>query len=467
MSTPRNAKLEKLTEGSFLFCSPQGNVLFGCPPEILKRILASNLPMPDTVVLPDKLHHFHSSQASLEFPLYHFLFVQRGLERRRRFQVVANGPQCDALAEMLRVTVLGPTADEMIQAGTPEALARDLAQETFYMSLKKPGSDGKVAYPVREMINFIPMNAGQQATVYPVRQNLAEIRLERTGATTYRVLFGEDSYDIDMTVTAEQQPSYQLRHVPFIRDPGRFTVAVLGRSNGFDPKDPANGYLFNIGGKVLLWDCPAYLHQHLKQLQVDPKTIDAFVLSHVHEDHIDVSESLRDPPFELYATPEVYYSLRVKLSAVYSCNLEDAKRFHRWHPIAVGKPMELFGATFDFFNSVHAIPAIGCRIRKDIGGRRGLLHLSGDHLSNEALERMHEQGGITPGRYQAVTHLLNGDETLTVVDAGGGAIHGDYRDHVNLPGRVGFMHTGLIQEKLPDGKELIVSGQVLDILESR
>ncbi len=467
MTTPKNVKLEKLTEGSFLFCSPQGNVLFGCPPEILKRILASNLPMPDTVVLPEKLHHYHSSQASLEFPLYHFLFVQRGLERRRRFQVVATGPQCDALAEMLRVTVVGPTAQEMTQAGTPEALARDLELETFYMALKKPGSNGKAAYPVREMINFIPLGVGQQTSLYPVRQLLAEVRLERTGPAAYRVLFGEDSYDIDLTVTAEQHPSYALHHVPFSRDPARFSLAVLGRSNGFDPKDPANGYLFNIGGKTVLWDCPAYLHQHLKQLQVDPKSIDVFILSHVHEDHIDVSESLRDPPFELYSTPEVYYSMLVKLAAVYNCSIEEAKRFHHWHPIEVGKPMELCGATFEFFNSVHAIPAIGCRIRKNIDGRRGLLHLSGDHLSNEALDRMHEQGGISPGRYEAVTHLLKGDETLTLVDAGGGAIHGDYRDHLSLSGRVGFMHTGLIQEKLPDGKELIGSGQVIDILESR
>lgn len=461
----RNAKLEKLTEGSFLFCSPQGNILFGCPPEILKRILASSLPMPDTVVLPEKLHHFHSSQASLEFPLYHFLFVQRGLERRRRFQVVATESQCGGLAEMLRVTVVGPTAEEMVRAGTPELLARELAQETFYMALKKPGSDGKAAYPVREMINFIPLAPGQQAVIYPVRQMLAEVRLERTGPAAYRVLFGEDSYSIDLTVTAEQSPSYSLHHVPFDRSPGKFSLTVLGRSNGFDPKDPANGYLFNLNGKIVLWDCPAYLHQHLKLLKVEPTAIDAFILSHVHEDHIDVSESLRDPPFELYATPEVYYSLLVKLAAVYGCSIEEAKRFHHWHRIDVRRPVEICGARWEFFNSVHAIPAIGCRVSMQVGGRRGLLHLSGDHLSNEALTRMHEQQGISPRRYQEINSLLTGEETVVLVDAGGGAIHGDFRDYVGLPGRVGFMHTGLIQEKLPDGKELLTSGQVVDLLE--
>ncbi|HEX7928329.1 MAG TPA: MBL fold metallo-hydrolase, partial [bacterium] len=429
----------------------------------LKRILASNLPMPDTVVVPEKLHHFHSSQASLEFPLYHFLFVQRGLERRRRFQVVATGRQCEGLAEMLRVTVVGPTAEEMVKAGTPAQLAQEIAQETHYMALKKPGSDGKAAYPVKEMINFIPMSPGEQAVIYPVRQMLAEIRLERTGPAAYRVLFGEESYDIDLTVTAEQAPSYALHHVPFDHSAGKFTMAVLGRSNGFDPKDPANGYLFNVDGKIVLWDCPAYLHQHLKQLKVDPKSIDAFILSHVHEDHIDVSESLRDPPFELYCTPEVYYSLLVKLAAVYSCRIEEAKKYHNWHRIEVGKPTEICGAQWLFFNSVHAIPAIGCRVTKEVKGKRGTLHLSGDHLSNEALARMHEQGGISARRYEHVTHLITGEESLVLVDAGGGAIHGDFRDHLNLPGRVGFMHTGLIQDKLPEGKELVTSGQVLDI----
>ena len=145
-------EIHKLVEGSFLFCSPQGNILFGCPPEILKRILASHLPMPDTVVLPENLHHFHSSQASLEFPLYHFLFVQRGLERKHRFQVVASKGQCKGLEELLRVTVVGPTDTEMIKAGTPKALAKELYQETTWMSLKNPTTGGK-PYKIAEMIS--------------------------------------------------------------------------------------------------------------------------------------------------------------------------------------------------------------------------------------------------------------------------------------------------------------------------
>jgi hypothetical protein len=459
-----NARLERLTEGSFLFCSPQGNVLLGCPPEILKRILAANLPMPDTVVLPEKLHHFHSSQASLEFPLYHFLFVQRGLERKRKFQVLALPRQCDALAEMLRVTVFGPHVDEMVKVGVPEDQAQELFQETDYMALKKPGE--KASYTIREMINFFPIESGQRKVVYPARQLLAELALERTGPASFRITYGEEAHDIDLTVTDEQEPNYRFKPEPFKAKSGAFTLQVIGRSNGFDPRDPANGYVINLNGKVLLWDCPAYLHQHLKRMQLDPKRIDVFVLSHVHEDHIDVSESLRDPPHELYATPEVYHSLLIKLAAVYSCSLEEAKRYHHWHPIEVTKPTDLLGAKFQFFRSVHAIPAIGCRIALNIGGKRGLLHISGDHLSHDAQKKMRELGGVSKHRFDYVNGLIEGNETLVLVDAGGGAIHGDYRDYLTLPGRVAFMHTGLIQEPLPAGKELVSSGQVLNLLES-
>jgi hypothetical protein len=459
-----DVQIHKLTEGTFLFCSSQGNILFGCPPEILKRILASHLPMPDTVVVPEKLQHYHSSQASLEFPLYHFLFVQRGLDRKRRFQVVATAPQCDGLAELLRITVVGPTDQEMAKAGTPKGRAEELYQETSHMSLKNAAT-GK-PYTIREMINFYPLAMGEQREIYPVRDKLAAIRLERLGPADFRVLYGEDSYEIDMTVTQEQEPNYKIKHQAFDKSPGRFTLTVLGRSNGFDPNDPANGYILNVDGTVVLWDCPAYLSQHLRKMKLDPKDIDAFVLSHVHEDHIDITESLRDPPFELYTTPEVYFSLLVKLAGVLGCSMEEAKKLHHWHPIDMERqPMDVAGASFQFFHSVHAIPALGVRITKEVNGRRGLLHLSGDHLSANALDVMKRDGGITQRRYDEVNGLLTGEETLVLVDAGGGMIHGDYHDYLDFNGRLGFMHTGLISEELPKGKQLVTSGQVLNVLE--
>ena len=462
--TNSDGQLHKVTEGSFLFCSPQGNVLFGCPPEILKRIMVRHLPMPDTVVLPEMLNHFHSSQASLEFPLYHFLFVQRGLDRGRKYQVVARPAQCEGLTELLRVTVVGPSEKEMVKSGLPASIAKEIAQETRYMSLKNPKNEGK-PYTIPEMITFFPVSTGERCELYPVREGLAAVVLERKGPALFRLLYGEEAFDIDMTVTEEQTPNYPIKHKKMNTNTGRFTLTVLGRSNGFDPNDPANGYILNIDGKIVLWDCPAYLHQHLKKLGVAPKDIDAFVLSHVHEDHIDITESLRTPPFELYTTPEIYYSLLIKLSAVFGCSTEEAKKFHNWHPVDITNPaMEICGAHFEFFHSVHAIPALGARIQKTVAGKKGLLHITGDHLSAQALATMHKAKGLSDRRYKQASTALTGEETLVLVDAGGGAIHGDYRDYLDKKGRIVFMHTGLINEDLPENMQLVDSAQVLDIL---
>ncbi|MCZ6531350.1 MAG: MBL fold metallo-hydrolase [SAR324 cluster bacterium] len=455
-------QIYKLTEGALLFCSPQGNILFGCPPEVLKHILAAHLPMPDTVVVADKLHHFHSSQASLEFPFYHFLFVQRGLERNRRFYVVGTKKQCKGLEQLLRVTVVGPTAKEMTACGTDAKRAKEIYQETTHLSLKNQKTGKQLE--IKEMVSFLPMEDGEQCLLQPVQDNLPEVRLERTGGTSFRVLYGEEAHDIDFSVSREQVPVYKIKQKPMDKSAGRFTLTVLGRSNGFDPQDPANGYLINMDGKLILWDCPAYLHQHLRNLKVDPQEIDALILSHVHEDHIDTSESLRDPPFDLYTTPEVYYSLLVKLAAVFGSTMEQAKSYHKWHRLEVGKPMQICGGRFEFFHSVHAIPALGCRISKEVGGKQGLLHISGDQLSKDSMATMLKDGGISKARYDYVENMLNGKESLVIMDVGGGAIHGDYRDYLDYDGRIGYMHTGLIQDKLPKGKHLVASGEVLNVL---
>jgi hypothetical protein len=153
----------------------------------------------------------------------------------------------------------------------------------------------------------------------------------------------------------------------------------------------------------------------------------------------------------------------VKLSALYNCSIEDATRFHKWHRIEIGKPVEICGGQFDFFHSVHAIPAIGGRIECKAGGKTSRLTISGDHLSKAALESMRQGQGIAPRRFEQIGNLIKGNEELLLIDAGGGAIHGDYRDYLDSPMRIAFMHTGLIQEPLPANMKLVESGEILDV----
>ena len=51
-----------------------------------------------------------------------------------------------------------------------------------------------------------------------------------------------------------------------------------------------------------------------------------------------------------------------------------------------------------------------------------------------------------------------------IMDAGGGMIHGDYRDYLTIRTSIAYMHTGLIQDELPEDKHLMKSGQVYSFI---
>ncbi len=83
---------------------------------------------------------------------------------------------------------------------------------------------------------------------------MPKVLLERSGEAEFRLLYGEESFHLDLTVTSAQTPNYQIKHRPFDRSKGGFRTTILGRSNGFDPSDPANGYVLNIYCRLIVWD---------------------------------------------------------------------------------------------------------------------------------------------------------------------------------------------------------------------
>ncbi len=60
----------------------------GSPPEVLKGLLLHGVSNFDTLVLPDIKEKGGSLTNSLEFPLYFFLFVSKGLQSGRKLNLV-------------------------------------------------------------------------------------------------------------------------------------------------------------------------------------------------------------------------------------------------------------------------------------------------------------------------------------------------------------------------------------------
>jgi hypothetical protein len=460
----------EVTEGSVLFSSSLGNVLIGCPPEILKVLMIKHIPMPDTIVLPGTMHHYNSSQACLEFPFYHFLFIQQGLSRGKKFRVLAKKAACEKLADMLRITLLGPDHVESLASESRLGLAQQLnpeqikqieAEVRFLAPKDKTGKP----YRLDEMIEFIPFEIGDEKTVYDAYQDHPQVILRRDGEDAFTIEGGA-RLSCRIQVEKPQKPVYEIKATPISKTEASsktvFSVRCLGASEGFDPTQPANGFLLHFNGKWFLWDCPAYLRQHLESIGLAFGDIDGIFISHVHEDHLDIMETIdRDHQTTVYSSPEIFHCMLLKLMAVLDCTYEQARDHYHFSPVYANTPFELAGASVEVFYSSHAIPALGLRLSVPAKEQVSALFISGDHLSQRVIQQLAQAGVYSKDRLQEVKNLLPIEPIYQIafVDTGGGAIHGDLEDYANNANPVVYMHTGKKLTGFPSHHRLLKPGQ--------
>ncbi len=459
-----------LTEGSELYSTPLGNILIGCPPEILKVMLNKHVPMPDTIVIPGTLHKFNSSLACLEFPFYHFIFIQQGLARGKRFKIYAKKSICTKLKEMLRVTLIGPNYDEIINVESklkvPSKLskkkAKQIVAETEFLAPKK--KNGK-PYKMNEMVEFIPLEIGDQATVYESFQKYPKVTIDRSNEDEF-VLKCDRKFKSKLVINAPLDPVYKIKGVKVTKSEREsksiFSVRCLGASEGFDPTQPANGFLFRFKGKWMLWDCPAFLHRHLEKIGLDLETIDAVFISHVHEDHLDIMESIgKNKKIELYTSPEIYHCMLLKLMTILECSYQKAQNYYNFHPVYANKPFDLFGASLEVFYASHAIPALGLKLQVKKSVKTSSVFLSGDTLSKRMVETLNKSGVYSKSRFTELIDSLPKTpcHDISFVDAGSGAIHGDPEDYANNPCKIVYMHTGKKLSDIPSNHLLLKAGE--------
>ncbi|MBT4287804.1 MAG: hypothetical protein HOD92_10740 [Deltaproteobacteria bacterium] len=461
-------------EGSALYSSSLGNILIGCPPEILKALLKYHLPMPDTIVIPGTLYKNASSQACLEFPFYHFLFIQQGLARGKKLKVYAEKSTCVKLVDMLRVTLLGPNEKEALEVEekfnvpkeSDKQKIKQIINETRYLALKKKNGD---IYSIDDMIEFIPLKVGDKEPVYPAFEDHPEITIHRTDKNDFTIEC-EKKYECSDNINKVQSPAYRIKATKItpeeLKKKNTFSVRCLGASEGFDPTQPSNGFLFRMNGKWVLWDCPAYLHLHLKAIGISYQDIDAIFMSHIHEDHLDIMQSVRkNKKSDLYTTPEIFHCMILKLMTVLNCSYTKATSYYNFNPIYANRPFELFKSTFEVFYSVHSIPALGLRLSVPKKNGTSKFFLSGDNMSKRVIQKMDEDKVFTKKRKKEVENFLpdNAKFDAAFVDAGSGMIHGDPQDYFNNEGVVYYMHTGKSIENIPKNHQLLKSGMKVNI----
>lgn len=126
----------KPADGSRAIIGAQETVLLGQPPEVLKGLLIHNISNFDTLVLCDSQEKDGSLLNNLEFPLYFFLFVAKGIEQGRLLNLVGEAEDISRALRILRLTLLGPTEAELDKWGTDEKLKKEWLGASKKLALK-------------------------------------------------------------------------------------------------------------------------------------------------------------------------------------------------------------------------------------------------------------------------------------------------------------------------------------------
>ncbi len=458
-----------LNEGGHLFSASLGNLLIGCPPEVLKLLLQKHLPLPDTVVIPSRAIQRYSSLACLEFPFYHFLFIQQGLAQGRKFRVLATREVVDKLSDMMRVTLLGPEVAEVLEAekklalrqGMDRAHLEQIHQECRFLALKN--KQGQVL-EIKELIEFIPFEVGDEIKLYEKLNGDPAVFIHRQEKDQFTVSAGGE-VTCKLELTEPLRPVYEIKGVRVStteRASSRaFSARILGNSEGFDPMQPANGVLLHFKGKWVMWDSPAFFRSHLAYLGLDFQELDALFISHVHEDHLDAAQTLEEGyQTPLYTSPDIFHSMLLKVMALKNCSYLEAAKHYEYHPVLPNQPFDLFGAKAEVFNSLHAIPALGFRLSVPTKAGEKRLYISGDHLPKRMINTLKEAKVLGEARIREVQAYDPAREKydLVLVDSGSGMIHGDPQDQFDNPNPVNYMHRGKQLKDLPPHHKQVKAG---------
>jgi CRP-like cAMP-binding protein len=419
-------KISSLAPGCFHLESSQTSALLGSPPEILKVILKKKKQVPQVGILPDVSHRNGVSQMAFEFLGYWFLFVEQGYQRNLKFRVLGTKSMCERLYSILRITLLGPNREEFKKWGISKSRAEMLLKMSEGLALKRNG----VVLRVEDLFEFVHIPDEEGEVSVSVFGDSNQTLIKRLGGNRYEISHAERKNVLDLNFEGEQLPPLVDFSGDAVEKPQGLRLRILGCYTGFDPEGPTTGMLLWVNGNAFLVDSPAGVSKYLKQVGVSKDRLTAVIQTHVHDDHCALSELLlSEKSFTLISTREIYESTVLKAANIIGESEEMVRRMMPFLEIIPGKSYFLYGATWEFFYTIHSIPTIGFRVTvaDEKGQNHTLLH-SSDLDNFKGMDQLAQMGCVSTEHVDKMKNLVRGDEDLAMIDAGGGMIHGEPGD---------------------------------------
>ncbi len=442
--------------GARLIEHSDGTILFGQPPEVLKGLLLHGISSFDTLVLPDIKEKGGAQTNSIEFPLYFFLFVAKGFAEGRKLNLVGEEVDISQALRLLRITLLGPTRDELDAWRTADDLKDEWLATAIELALKD--KQNKVI-TVEEFFNIVPFVDGKAW--------IGNQEIHHTGTDLFTVTGPASSTNIDLNEDAVINPPYSMQPDYVPGGLVKMGIEVLGGASGFTPDEPCTGLALCYNGEYLLIDCIPYLDQHLFARGISKNQIGAIFLTHLHDDHAALVPLLLMPHrVELITSREIFNMAMEKIALSIGWSTGVVAEHFRLIEVIPGKPLNYFGLTIDPHVTVHSIPTIGATFSTVYKGIKRDICIVGDNHTMTTVRDMTARGIVRHSTTSNLERLYSDRFSLLVADGGLGAIHGDPADAINSSAdRVVFVHVDKLETQFNTTFSLATSGKRYTILE--
>ncbi|MBI5511147.1 MAG: cyclic nucleotide-binding domain-containing protein [Deltaproteobacteria bacterium] len=437
--------------GVALVVTDFGSVLIGAPTDAFKVAKhyceQRQVPFPRVLVAPQRLLVGATPQFNPEFFLYDFLFVYGAAFKPelagQRLLLVADEEQVQGTLRSLRMTLLGPSKDELSSYRDPggqpilsAATIEQLVAVADHMAIKKDG----LKRPVEEMVETRTFDKDGKVALFD-----GKLLLWRDMPHYFRVRAGELETEIDLSFAPPVEPFATLPVPTEAQLPETFAVKLLGARSGFDLSGPTTGFLFWLNGRALVYDGPVGVRYLLEHQGISGDDVEGIVLSHCHEDHMAafVELLLAGERPRVYTAEPIYRSALVKLSSYFGKPEAEIASLIDYRRVTPGEPITLQGATLDFFYTVHAIPTLGMTVSMRHQGKTRQVQISGDTMHHDGLAKMHADGVISAEVHKRMRALIpeqRKEGALYFADTGEALIHGNPKDWQGNPNRVIYYH---------------------------
>ncbi|MCX6744262.1 MAG: cyclic nucleotide-binding domain-containing protein [Candidatus Parcubacteria bacterium] len=447
-------KLLELMAGCMIY---SWKVMLGCPSEIVKILKKMGKSIPTIIVVPSVSFRYGINQAALEFPLYDFLFVLGLFFKGQKLVLIGEKKQLDRMKNILRLTLLGITKQEADQFGISDAEFERISKISNEMALKNL-KDGSIA-TIDDMVSFLAFDS----------ENKVEIDgmvITRRAENVFQICEGGEEYFADINLNSPQPPALPI--VTPEKLPKRSILGALALSqctSGFDPSDYTSSVIMWINGLPIIVDGVSWLKEHCREFGINPHEIEAFVVTHIHEDHNSILDMVvNSKVVSIMTTKTIFAGFILKTAYILDLPVDVVKQFVKLIEVKVGEPFSWYGAEFLFWNTVHPIPTIGFRVTvkgKSIG-------YSGDTAWGKKLQELADKGVIDEQTRATVQGIPTQPCDLMFLDAGGGTIHPLTEELALLPSEAKkhlvLTHSAKLTPELSQEVQTPTAGKIWEII---